>query len=104
VLDPPGKFYKTNKIYIKMNTVHYDIHDFKWVKETNTFYGDGWDLYDAEGYYRQPFPNQRKQFIIKNYQTGNFRRFRFSHEISDPFGNEWVFESEDGIKCQIGID
>ena len=87
-----------------MTTIHYDIRDFRWVKDENTFYGDGWDLYDAEGYHRSVFPNQKEQFVIKNYQTGNFRRFIFSHDISDPFGNEWVFKSEDSYKCIINIE
>ena len=86
-----------------MNTVHYDIRDFKWVGLNNTFYGDAWDLYDAEGDYRSAFPNEKKQFVIKNYQTGNFRRFTFLKEIEDPFGKDWVFISEDGIQCQINI-
>lgn len=88
-----------------MNTVHYDISDFKWVKEDNTFYGDGWDLYPSEEpYYRVAFPNQRKQFVIKNYQTGNFQRFTFVKETTDIFGETWLFESEDGIRCQINVD
>jgi len=87
-----------------MNIVHYDIRDFKWVKEDNTFYGDGWDLYDAEGYYRQPFPNQRKQFVIKNYKTGNFRRFVFQKQETDPFGTYRVFISEDRYRCFINLD
>lgn len=87
-----------------MNTVHYDIRDFKWVKESNTFYGDGWDLWDAEGIYKFVFPNHKKQFVIKNYKTGNFRRFTFQKEITDLFGTYWMFESEDKIKCVINLD
>jgi hypothetical protein len=87
-----------------MNTVHYDISDFKWVKEDNTFYGDGWDLYAAEPNYFDVFPSKRKQFIIKNYQTGNFRKFTFVKEVTGVFGETWLFESEDGIKCQIDMD
>lgn len=87
-----------------MNTVHYDIRDFRWVKEETTFYGDGFDLYDAEGIYKFVFPNHKKQFVIKNYKTGNFRRFTFQKEITDPFGTYWMFESEDKIKCVINLD
>ena len=87
-----------------ISTVHYDIRDFKWVKRENTFYGDGWDLYDAEADYSKPFPKDGSQFVIKNYKTGNFRRFRFQKQISDPFGNDLVFVSEDGIICQVNID
>ena len=87
-----------------MNTIHYDIRDFKWVKEDNTFYGDGWDLYPAEEPYIGSFPNGKKQFVIKNYKTGNFQRFTFEREYIDPFGTEWIFVSEDGYRCQINID
>jgi len=87
-----------------MNIVHYDIRDFKWVKASNTFYGDGWDLFDAEGYYKQAFPNKKKQFIIKNYKTGNFRRFTFQKQETDPFGTYRVFISEDGYRCFINLD
>lgn len=86
-----------------MNTVHYDIRDFLWVKDSNTFHGDGWDLYDAEGDYRSAFPNEKSQFVIKNYKTGNFRRFRFQKELIDSYGTYWMFESEDGYKCTIDI-
>lgn len=95
-----------------MNTVHYDIRDFLWVKDSNTFYGDGWDLYPSEEpYYLGEFPNEcstfpngRKRFIIKNYKTENFRRFTFQKEETDPFGTYRVFESEDGIRCIINFD
>ena len=87
-----------------MNTVHYDIRDFLWVKDSNTFYGDGYDLYDAEGDYRSTFPNGREQFVIKNYQTGNFRRFRFQEKVVDFFGTFYIFTSEDGFKCHINLD
>lgn len=87
-----------------MNTVHYDIRDFKWVKEENTFYGDGFDLYDADANYRQAFPNGRKQFVIKNYKTGNFQRFTYVKDIYDAKGTYWVFTSEDDYKCIIYID
>ena len=87
-----------------MNTIHYDIRDFKWVKDGNIFYGDGFDLYDAEGDYRQPFPNSRRQFVIKNYKTGNFRRFTFQFETTDPFGTYYTYTSEDEYRCIINLD
>jgi hypothetical protein len=87
-----------------MNTVHYDIRDFKWVEETKTLYGDGFDLYDAEAAYKQPFPNGRSQFVIKNYKTKGFRRFVFQSETTDPFGTYYVYTSEDGIRCIINLD
>lgn len=87
-----------------MPTVYYDIRDFTWIKDTNTFFGDGYDLYNAEGDYRSTFPNGRDQFVIKNYKTENFRRFAFQKEKTDPFGTYRVFESEDGIRCIINLD
>lgn len=85
-------------------TPHYDIRDFKWVKKENTFYGDGWDLYDAKAEHLKSFPKDGSQFVMINYKTGNFRRFRFQKQISDPFGNDLVFVSEDGFICQVNID
>jgi len=88
-----------------MITVHYDIRDFKWVKEDNTFYGDGWDLFPAEEpYYQDAFLNGKKQFVIKNYKTKGFRRFIFQSETTDPFGTYYVYTSEDGIRCVINLD
>lgn len=87
-----------------MNTVHYDIRDFLWIKDANTFHGDGWDLWDAEGIYKFAFPNHKKPFVIKNYKTENFRRFVFQKELSDSCGAYWMFESEDGFKCHINLD
>lgn len=83
---------------------HYDIRDFKWSKENNTFYADGWDLWDADGYYKMAFPSGKKQFVIKNYQTGHYRRFRFQEEVIDPFGTYWVFTSDnDEFRCVINL-
>lgn len=89
-----------------MQTVHYDIRDFKWVKEENTFYGDGWDLYPSEEpYYIEAFPNGKKQFVIKNYKTDGFRRFTFKEEATDPFGTYYVFTSEDDeFRCVINLN
>jgi len=48
------------------------------------------------------------EFFIYNYNTNGFRRFRFVKEIKGDIGGfnytEWVFESEDGIECRIGIN
>jgi hypothetical protein len=56
----------------------------------------------------------KKQFFIVNTDTGGFRRFRFVEEITNWLIDEnertkyemidWVFESEDGIKCKIAIN
>ena len=87
-----------------MITIYYDIRDFKWVEEEATFYGDGDDLFDAEGTYKEVFPSRRSQFVIKNYKTGNFRRFRFEQRIVDPFGVYYIFTSEEGYRCIISFD
>jgi hypothetical protein len=51
----------------------------------------------------------KRQFYIKNYQTGNERRFRFVTEFENVHPTEqwsetiWQFQSEDGILCNICI-
>ncbi len=88
-----------------MNTVHYDIRDFLWVESDKTFYGDGWDLFDAEGTHKQALPNGKQPFVIKNYKTGNFCRFTFQSETIDAFGTYYVFTSEDDeYRCIINLD
>ena len=88
-----------------MHTVHYDIRDFKWVEKDNTFYGDGWDLFPAEEpYLTGAFPNGKKQFVIKNYQSGNFRKFTFSKDIYNEYGAVRMFTSEDGYMCAITME
>jgi hypothetical protein len=80
----------------------YDIKQFHWNKDTNTFYADAWDLvaHMPDGsIHPEAFPNMKKQFFIQNYKTNGFRRFRF---VKDEKLN-WLFESEDGIKCYICI-
>jgi hypothetical protein len=80
----------------------YDIKQFHWKKDTNTFYADAWDLvaHMSDGsIHPEAFPNMKKQFVIHNYKTNEFRRFRF---VKDEKLN-WLFESEDGIKCYICI-
>ncbi len=88
-----------------MKTVYYDIRDFKWDVDSKTFYADGWDLFDAEGDYTTALPSGKQQFVIKNYQSGNFRRFRFKKQGTDPFGTYYVFTSEeDEFRCVINLD
>jgi hypothetical protein len=91
----------------------YDIKQFNWNKDTNTFGADAWDLvaYMPDGsMYPDPFPNRKKDFIIQNPKTGGFRRFRFVKEHHLSFGIDeytqlnWLFESEDGIKCYICVE
>jgi hypothetical protein len=91
----------------------YDINQFNWNKETNTFYADAWDLvaYMPDGsIHPEAFPNMKEQFFIHNYKTNGFRRFRFVKEersVIDENGYDflnWIFESEDGIKCYICVE
>lgn len=97
----------------------YHIRQFSWNENDNTFYAEapylecvmpGGDIHP------EAFPNMKKQFYIDNPKTGGFRRFRFVKEEmmysndENEMGVElyqftqWVFESEDGIKCKIAID
>jgi hypothetical protein len=84
----------------------YDITDFKWDKESNTFYGNSDRLYECERphFYQISFINGRGQFFIKNKRSGGFRRFRFEREC-DVSKTEvvYVYSSEDGIKCEVVI-
>jgi hypothetical protein len=98
----------------------YEIEDFNWNKETNTFYADAWNLMcqlPDGSIHPEVFPNGKKEFYIHNNSTGGFRRFRFLKESTEKFtpmdsdGNyfefelsSWLFESEDGIKCSICVE
>ena len=94
-----------------MNIV-YDIREFEWNTHDNSFYADAPYLIPIEpaGYYHYAFPNEKKQFYIKNQDTGGYRRFRFISEFvrmnigEDDFEPHsfWEFVSEDGILCRIG--
>jgi len=89
-----------------MKNITYDIHSFKWDIDSNTFYGDAWNLQEVGNgsYYQFPFPNGKKEFYIKNFGTWGFRRFRFVREVKMDYTNQWLFESEDGIKCMVNIN
>ena len=98
----------------------YDITQFHWNIEQNTFYADAWDLvaFLPDGsFHHEAFPNGKEQFFIRNYKTEGFRRFRFVDVIKDFYTDtyedgsfsefeitSWLFESEDGIKCSICIE
>lgn len=109
-----------------MRNVYYDASLFRYDKETKTFFGNSWQIWDMDNKYNFPFPTGKKQFYIKNTKTGGFRRFRFAHEIEyvyeadndvmdiimlvpekihikdiKPLKSVLVFESEDGISCVI---
>ncbi len=89
----------------------YDIRQFNWNKDTNSFYAGApyLECMMSDGtIHPNAFPNMKKQFFIDNPKTGGFRRFRF---VKDIVGNiagqsftEWLFESEDKIECRIAID
>ena len=91
----------------------YDIWAFRWNKESNTLSASAWQLFSLNHPdLQEPFPTQKEQFIIKNNETGGFRRFRFQQEKRYELEIEegcyaelidWVFESEDGIKCVINV-
>ena len=89
----------------------YDVLQFRWNRDTNAFYADAWDLvaWLPDGStHPEAFPNQKGEFFIHNYQTDGFRRFRYVKDITGDVGDvhfvEWLFESEDGIECRIGIE
>lgn len=97
----------------------YDIKQFYWNKEVNTFFGEAVNLVAELGdgnFHPESFPNGKQKFTIKNYQTENFRVFKFVDETIEklyyPFedgdyeivGTYWNFVSEDGIKASICID
>jgi hypothetical protein len=76
---------------------HYSIFDFEWSKGANTLFAQADNLH-TQGFIPS-FLNNRKQFNIHNPITGEFRRFRFTHE--DDY--HYFFQSEDGIICQVKI-
>jgi len=93
-----------------MNII-YDINDFSWSRDDNSFYADAAFLSPIYGDYHCAFPNGKKQFYIENSGTGHFRRFTFVSEFErinmgdgdfEPH-SLWEFISEDGIFCRIGI-
>ena len=90
----------------------YDIRQFVWNKDENSFFAEAYflDCLLPDGtFHREAFPNQKQQFYIDNPKTGGFRRFRYvkDNAVTDEgeyLYTEWIFESEDGIKCKISID
>jgi hypothetical protein len=74
---------------------NYSIFDFEWSKGANTLFAQA-DVLHTQGFVPS-FPNNRKQFNIHNPKTGEFRRFRFTHEDDC----HYFFQSEDGIICQV---
>jgi hypothetical protein len=97
-----------------MKQYNYDIRQFTWKKEDNTFYADAAHLccHNTDGsLHPESFPNRKKQFYITNPKTGGFRRFRFVAELNEQLVideeslsfrvTNWHFQSEDGINCMI---
>lgn len=83
----------------------YDIRAFYWDASEQLFYAVKDDLWDINSHYNSiPFPNDRKQFIIRNPMTDGYRRFRFVKEQTDGNGFEYLFESEDGFRCIVLIE
>lgn len=81
-----------------MGEYWYDIDQFDWDEEEKVFRGDArYIIYPGS---IVPFPNQGKQFFVKNKKTEGFRRFRLWKDNK----TEWIFESEDKIKCIIKKD
>ena len=84
-------------------TFKFDIEQFIWNKNRNTFFVDAWHLLPMnEGYNgNMDIEITKEQFYIHNFKTGGFRRFTFLKEVDD--GAEWLFISGDGILCQICV-
>jgi hypothetical protein len=96
-----------------MKDIFYDINDFRWSKENNSFYAEAPDLYSL-GDHKSAFPSGKNKFYIKNFKTNGFRSFVFQEESTsyitlnqeeDYIVEEtiWIYKSEDGISCQIYI-
>jgi hypothetical protein len=99
-----------------MKDIFYDINDFRWSKENNSFYAEALDLYSLGDHSSDSsaFPNGKNKFYIKNFKTNDFRSFIFQEESiayitlnqeEDYIVEEtiWIYKSEDGIFCQIYI-
>jgi hypothetical protein len=85
----------------------YDIGQFHWSQQDNSFYGDAAFLYLDNQDHPEPFPNQKKSFYIKNNGSGNFRMFTFVKEdswedqLTGDIYEVFQFISEDGINCNV---
>ena len=85
------------------NTITYDVKQFHWNGTTRTFHGEAPHLVGLlpDGHFHNnAFPSGKKQFVIKNFETDGFRRFRFMEELN----GFYLFMSEDGIRCVICVD
>lgn len=82
----------------------YDIRAFHWDASENMFYAVKDDLWDINPLSNIPFPSDRKQFIIRNPMTDGYRRFRLVKEQESDNGLEYLFESEDFIRCIVLVE
>ena len=100
-----------------MKNIEYDILQFRYAKEIGLFSADAWNLvaYMPDGsFHPEAFPTLKGEFVMYNYKTNGFRRFRFVKEITNWLIDEanttkyemveWLFESEDGFRCIISIN
>lgn len=78
-----------------MQDIYYLVEQFDYNKETRTFTQNENKLFTADC--ETPFPNEGKQFYIKNKGTKDYRRFRLEKQDKEYY----YFTSEDGIKCII---
>lgn len=99
-----------------MQEISYDIREFYWNESTNCFHADAWNLTPIctdNQFHPDAFPNDKKQFYIRNHKTNGFRRFRYikTDTVNDSITYDdieicetyYLFESEDGIQCKVCI-
>lgn len=87
-----------------MHIISYDIHDFKYDKESKTFNASLDNLYPNNSNYHFPFPNGKRHFYISNSKTRNFRRFTFKESIKIGISEIWEYVSEDDYKAHIKVN
>lgn len=80
-----------------MKTPEYDIKSFDYNKEEKLFSERASSLFTINMNSKIPFLNERRKFIIRNQDTGDFRRFTFMFEKA----GFYLFQSEDGFFCKI---
>jgi hypothetical protein len=91
----------------------YDIRQFNWNPDTNSFYADAPYLECiANGIpHQHAFPSMKGEFWVDNLSTGKSRKFTFVEEKTfEEFdgmyyvsGTEWTFICDDGIRCFISF-
>lgn len=92
----------------------YDIKQFNWNPDTNSFYADAPHLEcaDENGMpHHNAFPNMKGDFYIDNYKTGRSRKFTFVEQKSyEEFNGmyyvnmiDWIFKSDDGFTCIVSF-